>query len=165
MGSRRGQAAADTADEAGTGLDIPGWLRRQREARSWSKRELARQLIKAARESGDTAVPGVDSLYHYVNRWENGENGLTERYLLYCCKAFGIPARQFGREILAEPSCHAATVNAHDLSVAVYHAPGRLVIEISGLDTPQERGPGPDPVLALVTPLPRDVTADEHERN
>jgi transcriptional regulator with XRE-family HTH domain len=149
MGSQHRPAVADAA---GTGIEIPDWLRRQREARSWSKRELARQLIKAAHESGDTAIPGVDSLYHYVHRWENGENGLTERYLLYCCKAFGIPAGQFGREIpVAEPSCHAATISMHDLSVAVHHEPGRLVIEISGLDTPQERGPGPDPVLALVT--------------
>jgi len=147
--------AADAQDvpavaDADTG-ELPGWLRREREARSWSQREMARQLIKAARETGDTSIPGIDSLYRNVHRWERGETGLTERYILHYCKALGIPAGEFGRDAPGPPS-HAATINVNDLSIALHHAPGRLVIEISGLDTPEpERTPGTDPVLALVT--------------
>jgi hypothetical protein len=158
MGSQNVRAVADVTGSGdsvngSTGIELSAWLRQQREARSWGKRELARQLIKAAREAGDTAIPSVDSLCHNVHRWEHGENALTERYILYCCKAFDIPVEQFGRDTpVAEPSSHAATISVHDLSIALHHAPGRLVIEISGLNTAEEREPEPDPVLALVTP-------------
>ncbi len=35
------------------------WLRQQREARGWSRREQARRLIQAGRDAGDTAMPSV----------------------------------------------------------------------------------------------------------
>src|SRR5580698_599329 len=72
------------------------WLRRQRETRAWTKQETARRLVQAGKDAGDTAVPGVDGMCRYIYRWERGENGLTERYRLYYCKAFGIPAARFG---------------------------------------------------------------------
>src|SRR5260370_263452 len=43
-----------------------------------------------------------------------------------------------------------ATVNAHGLSVSVGYVSGRLVIEISGLDT-EDGKPEPGPGLSLVT--------------
>src|SRR5215471_578132 len=171
MRSQDVPAVADVAGtgesvNADTGIELSAWLRQQREARSWSRRELARQLIKAGREAGDTAIPGIESLCHNVHRWEHGINGLTERYILYYCKAFDIPAGQFSRDTpVAEPPSHAATINVHDLSIALHHAPGRLVIEISGLNTAEEREPEPDSVLALVTSQQprRGTTADEHK--
>jgi len=75
------------------------WLRRQREARSWTRREMARQLIQAGRATGDTSLPGMDSMCHNIHRWERGQGGLTERYKLYYCKAFGIPPDQFGADL------------------------------------------------------------------
>jgi hypothetical protein len=74
------------------------WLRQQREARSWTKREMARQLIQAGQATGDKSVPGTDSMCHNIHRWERGQGGLTERYKLHYCKAFGIPPRQFGAD-------------------------------------------------------------------
>jgi transcriptional regulator with XRE-family HTH domain len=135
-----------TGDE-GTGP----WLRRQREAHGWSKREQARQLIKAGRDAGDTSMPGVDSLYHNVHRWERGENEPTERYRIYYCKSFGIPAGQFGRDTpVTDPLSQSETVNAHDLSISLHYTSGRLVIEISGLGAQQETEPVP--ALTVVTP-------------
>jgi hypothetical protein len=53
------------------------WLRHQREARSWTRREMARQLIQAGRDTGDTSMPGMDSMGHNIHRWERGRGGLT----------------------------------------------------------------------------------------
>ena len=48
---------------------------------------MARQLIKAARASDDTSLPGIDSICRNIYRWERGTVGLTERYKLYYCAA------------------------------------------------------------------------------
>jgi transcriptional regulator with XRE-family HTH domain/tetratricopeptide (TPR) repeat protein len=74
------------------------WLRQQREARGWARREMARRLIQAGQAAGDTGVPGIDSMSTYVRRWEHGQHGLTERYRLFYCAALGIPPGQFGKE-------------------------------------------------------------------
>jgi hypothetical protein len=76
--------------------DLGAWLREQREARGWTKREMARQIIEAGRAAGDKSMPGIDSMGHNIRRWEAGEGGLTERYKLYHCRAFGILPSQFG---------------------------------------------------------------------
>jgi hypothetical protein len=129
------------------------WLRQQREARGWNRREQARRLIQAGRETGDTAMPGVDGVYHKVHRWERGENEPTERYKLYYCKTLGIPVTEFGSPVPRTdcyPQSQIATVNAHGLSVSLRYVSGRLVIEVSGLDT-QEAEAEPGPGLSLVT--------------
>jgi transcriptional regulator with XRE-family HTH domain len=125
------------------------WLHRQRETRGWTKRETARRLVQAGKDAGDTAVPGLDDMCRYVYRWERGQNGLTERYRMYYCTAFGIPAAAFGAgdDALA-PITEASP---QGLSVSVQYTPGRLVIEISGLGS-EEAEPEPERVLSLVTP-------------
>lgn len=129
-------------------MPLGQWLRRQREARGIARREMARRLIQAGQAAGDTSVPGIESICQYIRRWENGECALTERYKLYYCEVFGIPAAEFGSQ--APGAGHIATVNAHGLSVSLQYVSGRLVIDISGLETPEpEAGPGPG--LALVT--------------
>jgi transcriptional regulator with XRE-family HTH domain len=82
---------------------LGAWLRQQREARSWTRREMARQLIQAARANGDNTIPGADSICHNLYRWEADRGGLTERYKLHYCKALGIPPAQFGTD---PPSSH-----------------------------------------------------------
>jgi len=72
------------------------WLREQRLARGWSVAEMGRRLQQAARSTGDHTVPGIAILASYVRRWEKGIIGLTERYQLHYCTAFGIPPAQFG---------------------------------------------------------------------
>ncbi len=57
---------------------------------------MARQLIKAARASDDTSLPGIESISHNIYRWERGAVGLTERYKLYYCVALGIAPDDFG---------------------------------------------------------------------
>jgi len=79
------------------------WLRRQRQARAWSRAEMARQLIKAARDRDDTSLPGIDSICHNIYRWERGTVGLTERYKLYYCVALGLSPDDFGAEKPEQP--------------------------------------------------------------
>lgn len=76
--------------------ELAAWLRRQREDRGWTRTELARQLIRAARARGDTSLPGADNISHNIYRWERGTVAPAERYKLLYCSAFGIPFSQFG---------------------------------------------------------------------
>jgi transcriptional regulator with XRE-family HTH domain len=76
--------------------ELGAWLRRQREDRGWTRSEMARQLIRAAKERGDASVPGVDNISHNIYRWERGVVGPAERYRHYYCGAFGIPFSHFG---------------------------------------------------------------------
>ena len=78
--------------------DLGVWLRRQREARRWTRREMARQLILAGRATGDTSMPGIDSVHHNIQRWERGHGDLSERYKLHYCHALAIPPDQFGAD-------------------------------------------------------------------
>ena len=93
--------------------NLGAWLRQQREARGWAKREMARQLIQAGRATGDTSMPGMDNMCHNIYRWERGQGGLTERYKLHYCKALGIQPGQFGADPAGSyppvpaPGCHA----------------------------------------------------------
>jgi transcriptional regulator with XRE-family HTH domain len=85
-----------TVKEGVMSIELGAWLRQQREARGLSRPEMARRLIQAGEASGDKSVPGLDSMCHNLYRWERGEDGLSERYRLYCCQALGIPPAQFG---------------------------------------------------------------------
>src|SRR6478735_10091475 len=76
--------------------ELAAWLRRQREDRGWTRTELARHLIRAARARGDTSLPGTDNISHNIYRWERGTVAPAERYKLLYCSAFGIPFSQFG---------------------------------------------------------------------
>ena len=67
--------------------ELGTWLRRQRQGRGWTIREMARRLCQAAKDSRDKTVPGVDAMIRNIRRWENGATGLTERHKLYYCKA------------------------------------------------------------------------------
>ena len=59
---------------------------------------MARQFIQAGRATGDTSLPGMDSMCHNIHRWERGQGGLTERYKLHYCTVLGIPPDQFGTD-------------------------------------------------------------------
>jgi transcriptional regulator with XRE-family HTH domain len=127
------------------------WLRQQRETRGWSRREQARRLVQAGRDAGDTAMPSVDDMARSTRRWERGDNEPTERYKLYYCKTLEIPVTAFGTTTpRTDAPSPIATVNAHGLTVSLGYMSGRLVIEISGLDT-QDGEPEPGAGLSLVT--------------
>lgn len=57
---------------------------------------MARRLVKAAENHGDTTMPSVDDVATNIYRWERGKVGVSERYRLYCCEALGIPPCRFG---------------------------------------------------------------------
>lgn len=82
---------------------IGAWLRKQREARGWARREMARRLTQAALAVGDTTVPGIENLCTYVRRWEFNRHGPTERYVLYYCTAFSISVEEFGTALPPPP--------------------------------------------------------------
>jgi transcriptional regulator with XRE-family HTH domain len=127
------------------------WLRQQRETRGLSRREQARRLIAAGRDAGDTAMPSADDMARSTRRWERGDNEPTERYRLYYCKTFEIPVTEFGTTApRTDALSPIATVHAHGLTVSVGYVSGRLVIEISGLDT-EDAEPEPGAGLSLVT--------------
>jgi hypothetical protein len=75
--------------------ELGGWLRQQRRERGWTVAEMARQLRQAAKVSGDT-LPAKESLFWMIRHWERGDGGVSERYMLHYCEAFGIGAEQFG---------------------------------------------------------------------
>jgi hypothetical protein len=95
--------------------ELAVWLRQQREARSWTRTEMARQLIRAGQARGDKHVPGMDSMCHNIYRWERGADGVSERFKLHYCQALGIQPSQFGPGTFPEAalaSTLAATTDA-----------------------------------------------------
>ena len=83
--------------------DLGAWLRGQRETRGWSRADMARRLITAARSAGDQSMPGADSMGHNIYRWERGLSDLSERHKFNYCRVFGIKPAQFGPEASAQP--------------------------------------------------------------
>src|SRR5262249_45011039 len=81
--------------EPATPLTPGGLLRRQRQSRGWAVPEMARQLRDAA-SAGGARLPAQDSLVAIIQRWERGHGGVSERYHLYYCRAFDLPADQYG---------------------------------------------------------------------
>jgi hypothetical protein len=76
--------------KAGTmSKELGAWLRQQRQAHGWPVPEMAPRLRTAAKDSGDTTVPGGDAMCRNIRRWEAGKGGVSERYELHYCKALG----------------------------------------------------------------------------
>jgi len=86
--------------------ELGAWLRHQREARCWSRPEMARQLIRAGHTVNDRSMTDVDNLCHNIYRWERGMVSPGERYKLYYCRALGISPAAFG----GSDSARAATL-------------------------------------------------------
>jgi hypothetical protein len=90
---------------------LAAWLRQQREASSWTKAELARRLVQAARDAGDKAAPGPDGTLDNIYRWER-IGGISERHRLHLCRVFGIQPSQFGSAASPVPVFPAPPANA-----------------------------------------------------
>jgi tetratricopeptide (TPR) repeat protein len=78
--------------------ELGAWLRRERtEIRGWSQPEMARRLIRAARDSDDEdPVPGTASIKRRMHEWER-DGGISLRYRRLYCRAFGIELSKFGK--------------------------------------------------------------------
>lgn len=80
-----------------TDPQLGAWLRRERkELRAWSQAEMARRLIRAAREDGDNSMPGTDNVKRLLQSHER-DGCVSLRYRRLYCKAFGIELSRFGR--------------------------------------------------------------------
>src|SRR6266566_5303763 len=75
--------------------ELGQWLRTQRRERGWDVPTMARQLARAA-GGGRHLLPSQECLLVYTRRWERGLVGVSERYVLLYCAAFGIEPDQFG---------------------------------------------------------------------
>ena len=88
--------------------ELGQWLRTQRRERGWDVPTMARQLARAAGD-GRHLLPSQECLLVYIRRWERGLVGVSERYVLLYCAAFGIEPDQFG-----PPGCASASVITRD---------------------------------------------------
>jgi hypothetical protein len=139
--------------------ETAAWLRQQREDRGWPKAEMARRLVQAGREAGDTAVPELSGMLHNLHRWER-EGGISERHKLHYCRAFGIHPSQFGLSTgklaeAAEPALSAEAGTA--VSVPVQHP--AVIAATAGPSLPVPAGVA---YRGRQEPVLRDITV-EHE--
>ncbi|MBV9448996.1 MAG: helix-turn-helix transcriptional regulator [Streptosporangiaceae bacterium] len=121
---------------------IGRWLRQQREARGWARREMARRLIQAAEAADDATMPGIEHLCTYIRRWESGRHELTERYKLYYCTAFGIRVGQFGTAPLPKPRTLAQQAESAVSSGSLGAGPVSGVIPLLDLASRSESAAG-----------------------
>jgi hypothetical protein len=92
----------ESAERGGTAVsagrpqgELGKWLRAQRQQRSWNVPEMTRRLRRAATAAEDR-LPSNECLFTMIRRWERGDIGVSERYMLYYCRAFEIDVEQFG---------------------------------------------------------------------
>jgi len=72
-----GQRTAARYRRPAVSVVFGGWLRRQREGRGWSRRELAIRIAGAAGSAVTAPVPALES---YISRWEAGTVAISARY-------------------------------------------------------------------------------------
>jgi transcriptional regulator with XRE-family HTH domain len=125
--------------EGAMSKELGAWLRQQREARGWTRPEMARQLIGAGEARGKS-MPGLDSMCHNIYRWERGADGITERYKLHYCDALGIPPARFG-------------VDQPDDQPTAAYSPGAITLAIApGLPAVPSLAQAPSAASGLADP-------------
>jgi transcriptional regulator with XRE-family HTH domain len=116
--------------------DLGTWLRAQREERGWSRSEMARRMIAAARETGDAAMPDAATIRGYIYRWEHGKiRTLSERYVLHYCRALGIKPAQFGPQ--SEPASDAAVIQPAAVLPAGAGVSSSDLVAYRGIEAPE----------------------------
>jgi hypothetical protein len=115
--------------------ELGAWLRQQREARGWPKSEMARRLVQAGQEAGDSAIPSAASMLHNIHRWER-EGGVSERHKLHYCRALGIQPGQFGPRPEGYPDSGVTRGSTAGMAVsaaaAAVQVPGQATDGITG---------------------------------
>jgi tetratricopeptide (TPR) repeat protein/transcriptional regulator with XRE-family HTH domain len=116
------------------------WLRAQREQRGWSRATMARQLITAAKDAGDSGMPGVETIRGYIYRWERGTTRtLTERYVLPYCNALDIQPADFGPQPGLE--CDVTPTKSADTLPVTAGVPFANPVAYRGVEAPETRQP------------------------
>jgi hypothetical protein len=128
---------------------LGAWLREQRRARGWDIPQMARELARAAGDSRDT-LPSKECLLVYIRRWERGTVGVSERYKLLYCTAFGIEPAEFDAH--CQPTPPPNPVSPHPEPAPPTGDPGPAVITAHSGDP------------SLVAPQPRHYRDDESRR-
>lgn len=77
----------DAAEREHIGARLKG----QRQVRGWTQRQLAEQLAAAL---PGPQIPELDTLIHYIKRWERGAVGIGPRNQQALAEALGVPQRQ-----------------------------------------------------------------------
>jgi hypothetical protein len=84
--------APDSNPHDSTGSqDLGAWLRRQRQQRLWTRPQMARQLIAAARALGD-ALPAPDNVTHNIYRWNAASSRRTSSTASTTARPWAFPA-------------------------------------------------------------------------
>jgi transcriptional regulator with XRE-family HTH domain len=118
--------------------ELGAWLRAQREERGWSRTDMARRLITAARETGDHSMPDADVVANYVYRWERGLIAvISERYVLLYCRAFAIKAGQFGPQ--PEPPTEVSSAQPIAAPPPGPGVPSCGLVAYRGIEAPETR--------------------------
>jgi hypothetical protein len=122
--------------------ELGAWLRQQREARGWPRAEMARRLVRAGRDAGDTAMPSASGMLHNIHRWER-DGGISERHKLHYCRLLGILPGQFGpgsgeRQPVtaAEPPAQALAIPASSAAASPQHLAALDDLASPGLPAP-----------------------------
>ena len=76
-GARAGRRAFARSRQLAVSAAFGAWLRRQREARGWSRTELARRMADAV---GSAVTAPAHVLECYLSRWEAGHVAISARY-------------------------------------------------------------------------------------
>jgi hypothetical protein len=75
---------------------------------------MRQELRVAARAAGDN-LPDNECLSGMIRRWERGDNGLSERYRMHYCRAFGISHDEFTAALPAAESGPAPELSLEQL--------------------------------------------------
>ena len=111
-------------------------LRRWRQARGWDVPRMARELRKAARDSGED-VAAHHGLVKMIPQWERGDRAPRERYRLLYLKIFTDALG--GQPHVTEAVDLALRVSEVRLRAASLPGPGEIrVLEASALTRPRE---------------------------
>jgi transcriptional regulator with XRE-family HTH domain len=112
--------------------ELGTWLRAKREDQGWSRSDIARRIITAAKETGDDSLPSVENLRQSVYRWETGRVDLSGKYRLLYCRVFSIKPAEFGPQPGA--ACDAGVIQPVAVMPARAGVPPRSLVAYGGIE-------------------------------
>jgi len=142
-----------------TSPDLGAWLRQQREQRSWTRADLARRIIQAARDHGDTTMPVTAHLTHNLYRWERGTTGISERYRLYCAEVLGLPPGHLQTPARPAPAGQPAHTDTLVVIMIILPEGTQAQVKIASPGTTPPPGPAASGLMTASLRPPRIIPA------
>jgi transcriptional regulator with XRE-family HTH domain len=121
-------------------------LRRWRESRGWDVPRMARELRKAAKESGED-VAAHHGLVKMIPQWERGKRRPSERYRLLYLKIFHGALRDPSRGVAVGGLFHGALGNLSEGMAAGVD----FALRLADIRSRAARLPSPNEIRALET--------------